>query len=109
MFTTSVLETWTTSGYREAINYVLTEMDPHLVHGYMPNGWFSSPTRTAVVRISIRDLDQTFAENIIMTVGAGSSINVIMKTSLTQVISGVVFAPYFVGMQTGLATTMQRQ
>ena len=82
--------------YREAINYVNNEMDPHLVHGYMPNAGFES-TRTAVAENLNKRFGSNFTfENIIMTVGAGSSINVIMKTIFDPGDKQVVFAPYFV-------------
>ena len=82
--------------YKDAINYVNNEMDPHIVHGYMPNAGFES-TRTAVAENLNKRFGANFTfENIIMTVGAGSSINVIMKTIFDPGDKQIVFAPYFV-------------
>ena len=84
-------------------------MDPHLVHGYMPNAGFES-TRTAVAENLNKRFGSNFTfENIIMTVGAGSSINVIMKTIFDPGDKQVYLLHISLSMQTGLATTMQRQ
>lgn len=81
---------------KEAINYINNEMDPHVVHGYMPNAGYDS-TRQAVADNLNRRFGASFTkENIIMTVGAGSAINVIMKTIFDPGDKQVVFAPYFV-------------
>ena len=83
----------------DAIEYINNEMDPHVVHGYMANAGFES-TRKAVAE----NLNRRFGkgkeiyswEHIIMTVGAGSAINDIMKTVFDPGDKQVVFAPYFV-------------
>ncbi|MDD5822872.1 MAG: pyridoxal phosphate-dependent aminotransferase [Firmicutes bacterium] len=80
----------------DAIDYINHEMDPHLVHSYPSNAGYES-TRQAVAD----DLNERFgsnytADHIIMTVGAGSAINVIMKTIFDPGDKQIVFAPYFV-------------
>ncbi|WP_270303598.1 pyridoxal phosphate-dependent aminotransferase [Baileyella intestinalis] len=83
----------------DAIEYINNEMDPHVVHGYMANAGYES-TRKAVAE----NLNRRFGkgkeiyswEHIIMTVGAGSAINDIMKTVFDPGDKQVVFAPYFV-------------
>ena len=79
----------------ETINYINNEMDPHVVHGYMPNAGFVS-TRSAVAE----NLNKRFgfnytADNIIMTVGAGSAINILMQTVFDPGDKQIIFAPYF--------------
>lgn len=80
----------------EAIIDILKNEDPHKVHGYMSNAGFES-TRQAVAD----DLNERYgtdygAKNVIMTVGAGSAINVALKTMLDPGDEVIVFAPYFV-------------
>ncbi|MBQ0005531.1 MAG: pyridoxal phosphate-dependent aminotransferase [Clostridiales bacterium] len=80
----------------DAIDYINHEMDPHLVHSYPSNSGYES-TRKAVAD----DLNERFGsdytpDHIIMTVGAGSAINVIMKTIFDPGDKQTVFAPYFV-------------
>ena len=80
----------------DAIDYINHEMDPHEVHSYPSNAGYES-TRQAVAD----DLNERFGSNytanhIIMTVGAGSAINVIMKTIFDPGDKQIVFAPYFV-------------
>lgn len=80
----------------DAIDYINHEMDPHEVHGYPSNAGFES-TRQAVAD----DLNHRFgtdyeSRHIIMTVGAGSAINILMKTIFDPGDKQIVFAPYFV-------------
>ena len=81
---------------KDAIIDILNTEDPHKVHGYMSNAGFES-TRKAIAD----DLNERFntdfgAKNIIMTVGAGSAINVALRTILDPGDEVIVFAPYFV-------------
>lgn len=80
----------------EAIDYINHEMDPHVVHGYMANAGFES-TRQAVADNLNRRFGASYkADNIIMTVGAGTAINVLMRTIFDPGDKQIVFAPYFV-------------
>ena len=80
----------------DAIEYINNEMDPHYVHGYMANAGYESTRKAVADNLNKRfGADFTF-ENIIMTVGAGSAINVLMKTIFDPGDKQVVFAPYFV-------------
>ncbi len=80
---------------KEAIKEILDQEDPVLVHGYMSNAGFPQ------VRGAIADnLNQRFGtkfteNNLIMTVGAGSGLNVCLKTLVDPGDEVVVFAPYF--------------
>lgn len=79
----------------EAIKKLVDEMDPVKLHGYMPNAGF--PETRAVIATSLnRRFETSFTEkNIIMTVGAASGLNIILKTILNPDDEVIVFAPYF--------------
>lgn len=81
---------------KEAINYVNNEMDPHVVHGYMANAGYESTRQAVADNLNKRYGSDFDMNNIIMTVGAGSALNVIMKTVFDPGDKQVVFAPYFV-------------
>ena len=66
----------------EAIIDIVRNDDPVKVHGYMSNAGFPE-TRRAVADNINRRFGTSFEEhNIIMTVGAGSALNVVLKTML---------------------------
>lgn len=80
----------------EAIDYINHNMDPHLVHGYMPNAGYDS-TRQCVADYFNRKYGTDWSlNNIIMTVGAGSALCAVMRTVFDPGDKMVVFAPYFV-------------
>ena len=84
----------------EAINRAMKEIldgeDPVKVHGYMSNAGFPE-TRKAVADNLNGRFGTAFTEkNVIMTVGAGSALNVLLKTILDPGSEVIVFAPYFV-------------
>ena len=80
---------------KQAIEEILQEEDPLMVHGYMSNSGYED------VRAAIADsLNQRFGtsfhlENILMTVGAAGGLNVVMKTLLNPGEEVLTFAPYF--------------
>ena len=81
---------------QEAIIDIVTNEDPVKVHGYMNNAGFPE-TRAAVAGNLNRRFGTKFTEkNIIMTVGAGSALNVLLKTMLEPGEEVIAFAPYFV-------------
>ena len=80
---------------RTAILDILEKEDPTVVHGYMSNAGFPQVRETLA-----RDLNERFgtsfsANNLIMTVGAGSGLNVCLKTVIDPGDEVIVFAPYF--------------
>ena len=80
---------------REAIYDILENENPNHVHGYMSNAGFES-TRFAIAESLNRRFGTSYTENnIIMSVGAGSALNVILKTILNPGEEVVTFAPYF--------------
>lgn len=81
---------------KKAIMDIMENEDPVKVHGYMSNAGFPE-TRAAIADNLNRRFDTHFTEkNIIMTVGAGSALNVLLKTALDAGDEVVTFAPYFV-------------
>ena len=80
---------------KQAILDVLEEEDPVFVHGYMSNAGCED-VRAAVADSLNRRFGTAFHENnILMTVGAASGMNVILKTILNPGDQVLVFAPYF--------------
>lgn len=81
---------------QDAIIDIINNEDPVKVHGYMNNAGFEE-TRAAVAGNLNRRFGTKFeAKNIIMTVGAGSAMNVMFKTMLEPMDEVIAFAPYFV-------------
>ncbi len=79
----------------DAIKEILDEEDPVYVHGYMSNAGFPE-VRKAIAENLNQRFGTTFTEkNLIMTVGAGSALNVCLKTILNPGEEVIVFAPYF--------------
>ncbi len=80
---------------KEAIIDIIQNDDPLYVHGYMSNAGFPE-TRAAVAGNLNRRFGTSFTENnIIMTVGAGSALNILLRTMLNEGEEVIVFAPYF--------------
>lgn len=80
---------------REAIIELVNTTDPTVLHGYMSNAGFEDVRQTIAESLN-RCFDTKFsAKNLIMTVGAASGLNVILKTILNPGEEVIVFAPYF--------------
>ena len=80
---------------REAIIELAQSDDPAL-HGYMNNAGFED-VREAVAQSLNKRFGTAFgARNIIMTVGAASGLNIVLKAILDPGDEVVTFAPYFV-------------
>ena len=80
---------------KQAIIDLLDEEDSVTLHGYMSNAGFED-VREAIAQSLNRRFDTAFThENILMTVGAASGLNVALKTVLNPGEEAVIFAPYF--------------
>ncbi len=79
----------------QAILDIIKEEDPSLVHGYMSNAGFADVRKAIADSLNRRFRTHFTLENILMTVGAASGMNVILKTILDPGDEVVVFAPYF--------------
>lgn len=80
----------------QAIRAILDEEDSLFVHGYMSNAGYED-VREGLAQSLNRRFDTHFhRDNILMTVGAASGLNVILKTVLNPGDEVITFAPYFV-------------
>ena len=83
----------------EAVNRAITDIVAEeastKVHGYMSNAGFEDVRDTVAQSLNRRFGTQFHLENILMTVGAASGMNVILKTVLDPGDEVIVFAPYF--------------
>ena len=80
---------------REAIIELVNTTDPTILHGYMSNAGFEDVRQTIAESLNRRFDTKFSAKNLIMTVGAASGLNVILKTILNPGEEVIVFAPYF--------------
>ena len=80
---------------REAISELVNTTDPTVLHGYMSNAGFEDVRQTIAESLNRRFDTKFSAKNLIMTVGAASGLNVILKTILNPGEEVIVFAPYF--------------
>lgn len=80
----------------EAILETLKEEESTVIHGYMSNPGFEDVRETVAESLNQR-FGTTFGmRNILMTVGAASGLNIVLKTLLDPDDEVIVFAPYFV-------------
>ena len=80
---------------REAIIDLVNNEEPTVLHGYMSNAGFEDVRETIAQSLNRRFETAFSAHNLIMTVGAASGLNVILKTILNPGEEVIVFAPYF--------------
>ena len=80
---------------REAIIELVNNTDPTVLHGYMSNAGFEDLRQTIAESLNRRFDTKFSAKNLIMTVGAASGLNVVLKTILNPGEEVIVFAPYF--------------
>ena len=80
---------------REAIIELVNTTDSTVLHGYMSNAGFEDVRQTIAESLNRRFDTKFSAKNLIMTVGAASGLNVILKTILNPGEEVIVFAPYF--------------
>ena len=80
---------------KDAMVDILNEVDPVVVHGYMSNAGFPQVRKTIADNLNMRYGTAFTENNLIMTVGAGSALNVCLKTLVNPGEEVIVFAPYF--------------
>ena len=80
---------------KDAIVDILNEVDPVVVHGYMSNAGFPQVRKMIADNLNMRYGTAFTENNLIMTVGAGSALNVCLKTLVNPGEEIIVFAPYF--------------
>ena len=80
---------------KEAILELVQEENPLVLHGYMSNAGFED-VRQAIADSLNRRFGTSFgARNLIMTVGAASGLNIVLKAITNPGEEVIVFAPYF--------------
>lgn len=80
----------------QAIRDTLREEESTFVHGYMSNAGYEDVRETIAQSLNSRFGTKFSQKNILMTVGAASGLNVILKSILNPGDEVIVFAPYFV-------------
>lgn len=80
----------------QAIKDILDTEDSLMVHGYMSNVGYEDVRQTIADSLNQRFGTNYNSNNLIMTVGAASGLNVIFKTLLNPGDEVVAFSPYFV-------------
>ena len=79
-----------------AICDILKEEESTFVHGYMSNAGYEDVRQAVAESLNKRFGTRFHQNNILMTVGAASGLNVILKTLLNPGDEVIAFAPYFV-------------
>ena len=83
----------------EAVNrsivQVIEEEESTFVHGYMSNAGYEDVRQAVAESLNARFGTRFGLQNIIMTVGAASGMNIILKTILNPGDQVLTFAPYF--------------
>ena len=80
----------------QAIADIIKEEDSLFIHGYMSNAGYEDVRGTIADSLNRRFHTSFGVANILMTVGAASGLNVILKTVLDPGDQVITFAPYFV-------------
>ena len=80
----------------EAILDVVKNEDFMTLHGYMSNAGYEDVRQTIAESLNKRFGTNFAFKNLIMTVGAASGLNIILKSILNPGDEVIVFAPYFV-------------
>ena len=80
----------------QAIKDILDEEESTFVHGYMSNSGYEDVRATVADSLNRRFGTKFAVSNILMTGGAASGLNIILKTILNPGDEVITFAPYFV-------------
>ncbi len=80
---------------KKAIEEVLREDLPNLVHGYMNNSGYEDSRDSIANHLNKKENLNLSKQNIIMTCGAAGGLNIILKVLLNKDDEVITFAPYF--------------
>lgn len=80
---------------KKAIIEILENKSPNSIHGYMNNSGYEDVRDIIAKSINSKFNTKLNENNIVMTVGAASALNIILKTLLNKDDDVIVFAPYF--------------
>ena len=81
--------------FNKAVIEVIQNEDPCFVNGYMSNSGYEDVRSKIASSINKKFNTEFNANNIIMTVGAASGLNIVLKSILNPDDEVIVFAPYF--------------
>ncbi|MDO4265411.1 MAG: pyridoxal phosphate-dependent aminotransferase [Eubacteriales bacterium] len=79
----------------EAIKKLVDTVDPVTLHGYMPNAGFPDVREKLADHLNRLHGTSFTGRNLIMTVGAASGLNILLRTLLNEGDEVIVFTPYF--------------
>lgn len=79
----------------ESIIEVLNTEDSSFIHGYSSNGGYKDVKDSIACNINNKYNTNLKGKNIIMTVGAASALNIILKSILDKDDEVILFTPYF--------------
>lgn len=79
----------------QAIKDIVDETPTMELHGYMSNAGYEDVRETIAQHINKLHGTEFNAENILMTVGAASALNIALKTILNPGDEVIIFTPYF--------------
>lgn len=80
---------------KESIKDILDQEEPLMIHGYMNNQGFNDVRKEIASSINKKHKTCFNEQNIIMTVGAASGLNIVLKSILNPGDEVLTFAPYF--------------
>lgn len=80
---------------KEAIIKISESEDPCFLHGYMSNSGFEDVREKIAENINKKFETNFSSKNLIMTVGAASGLNIVLKSIINSGEEVIVFAPYF--------------
>ncbi|MFQ9510937.1 MAG: pyridoxal phosphate-dependent aminotransferase [Lachnospiraceae bacterium] len=80
---------------KNAILEIINQEESTMVHGYMSNAGFEDVREAIANSLNERFGTNFHLNNLVMTVGAASGLNIIFKTLLNPGDEVIVFAPYF--------------
>ncbi|MBR6950938.1 MAG: pyridoxal phosphate-dependent aminotransferase [Oscillospiraceae bacterium] len=81
---------------KQAALDILQNTDPVYLHGYMSNAGYPEAREAIAASLNRRFGTSFSAANVIMTVGAAGSLNIVLKTLLNPGDEVIAIAPYFV-------------
>ena len=79
----------------KAIIDIVNNEDPLVLHGYMSNSGYEDVREKIAFSINKKYATNFSYKNLIMTVGAASGLNIVLKSILNPTDEVIVFAPYF--------------
>ena len=80
----------------DALLHVIQDSEFNVLHGYMSNAGYEDVRQTIAESLNQKFGTNFSFKNLIMTVGAASGLNVILKSILNPGDEVIAFAPYFV-------------